>query len=114
MKAVNIIVKIVTALAAAAGFIYILATYGDKMYAWANKVMDRLNAAFPKTEAEEVPAEETEEAPAEEAAEEAAPVEEVAEEEAAPAEEVAEEAAEEEAAPAEAEPFTAEESDFEG
>ena len=40
MKAVNTIVKIATALAAIAGVVYLLATYGDKIVAWAKKLLD--------------------------------------------------------------------------
>ena len=73
------IVKILTALATVAGAVYIIATYGEQIVAWAKKVW----AAMPKCpcceEAEpEVVEEVAEEAPAEEAAEEVA--EEVAEE----------------------------------
>lgn len=44
MKAFNTILKILTALAAVAGAIYVAATYGDKIVAWAKKVW----AAMPK------------------------------------------------------------------
>ena len=37
----NTLVKIVTALAAAVGAIYIAATYGDKIVEWAKGIMDR-------------------------------------------------------------------------
>ena len=40
MKTVNTIIKIVTALAAIAGVIYLIATYGDKIVAWAKKLLD--------------------------------------------------------------------------
>lgn len=40
MKTVNTIIKIVTALAAVAGVIYLIATYGDKIVAWAKKLLD--------------------------------------------------------------------------
>lgn len=36
----NTIMKLITALAAAAGAIYIAATYGEKIVAWAKKIMD--------------------------------------------------------------------------
>ena len=79
MKALNTIVKILTALAAVAGAVYIVATYGEQIVAWAKKML----AALPKcpsceeAEAAEVAAEEpaAEEVPAEEPA-----AEEVAEE----------------------------------
>ena len=79
------IVKILTALATIAGAVYIIATYGEQIVAWAKKVW----AAMPKCpsceEAEIVEEFEEETAPvAEEAAEEAAaeevPVEEAVEE----------------------------------
>ena len=80
------VLKLLTALAAIAGTVYVIATYGDKIVAWAKKVM----AAMPKCpccqDAEPVAeeaAEEVTEAVAEEVSEE--PVaEEVVVEEAAP------------------------------
>jgi len=39
MKAVNLIVKVVVALAAVAGAVYVVATYGDKIVAWAKKML---------------------------------------------------------------------------
>ena len=97
MKAV---IKILTALAAIAGIVYVIATYGDQIVAWAKKVMNALPKC-PCCEKEEPAAEEVavEEASAEEAAEEAA-------------EEVIIEVPAEEAAMAENEPV-AEEADFE-
>jgi len=73
MKAV---IKILTALAAIAGIVYVIATYGDQIVAWAKKVLNSLPKC-PCCEKEEPAAEEVaaEEAPAEEA-----PVEEAAEE----------------------------------
>lgn len=65
-------VKLLTALAAIAGAVYVIATYGDKIVEFAKKIW----AAMPKcpnceeTPAEEVPAEEV---PAEEPAAEEAP-----------------------------------------
>ena len=96
MKVFANIVKILTALAAVAGAIYVIATYGEQIVAWAKKTL----AAFPcpKCEEEEVAVEEVavEEASAEEeAAPEEVPVVEVPSEEAPVAEEaepVAEEA----------------------
>lgn len=91
MKAFNAIVKLLTALAAVAGAVYVVATYGDQIVAWAKKIF----ASMPKCpccKEEPKAAEETaaEEAPAEEPAEEVpaeAPAEAPAEE--APAEEPA-------------------------
>lgn len=92
MKLFANIVKLLTALAAVAGAVYVIATYGEQIVAWAKKVL----ASLPCPNCEEAePA--AEEAAEEEAAEEEAPVEEAAEEapaEEAPAEEVAEEVAE--------------------
>ena len=84
MKIFANIVKILTALAAVAGAVYVVATYGDKIVAWAKQVL----ASFPCPECQEEPeaVEEVaaEEAPAEEpAAEEVAVEEPVAEEPAA-------------------------------
>ena len=100
MKTLNAIIKVLTALAAVAGAVYVVATYGDKIVDWAKKLW----ASMPKCPTCEE-ADVAEETPVEEA-----PAEEVAAEEAAeaPAEEVTiEVAAEEVPAP------VAEEADFE-
>ncbi len=83
MKAFNTVLKLLTALAAVAGAIYVVATYGEQIVAWAKKVLASLPKC-PCCEEEAVPevveepaAEAAEEAPAEEAAEEV-PVEEPA------------------------------------
>lgn len=39
MKTVNTIIKIVFALMAVAGAVYVIATYGDKIVAWAKELM---------------------------------------------------------------------------
>ena len=96
MKALNTIVKILTALAAVAGAVYIVATYGEQIVAWAKKMLN----ALPKCPACEEAVEEIVEEPA---------AEEVAAEEPA-AEEIVEEAAPE-VVVAEDEPV-AEEADF--
>lgn len=106
MKLFNTIVKLLTALATLAGIIYILATYGEQIVAWAKKTL----AALPKCpccEDDEIEVDEDE--AAEEA--EAAPAEEEAATEEAPAaqEEAAAEAPE--VVVAENEPV-AEEQDF--
>ena len=90
MKTVNTIVKILSALAAVAGAVYIIATYGEQITAWAKKTL----ASLPQCPCckDDVP---EEEAPVEEAPVEAAPaaeeepaaVEVPVEEPAAPAEE---------------------------
>ncbi len=76
MKTMNLVLKVLTALAAVAGAVYVVATYGDKIVDWAKKLW----AAMPKcpcTEeapvVEEVPAEE--EAPAAEEVQEEPAVE---------------------------------------
>lgn len=84
MKTVNTIVKILTALAAIAGAVYIIATYGDQIVAWAKKLLASCPCRGADVEIEEEAAvEETAEEPIEEPAEEAAeePVEEVVVEE---------------------------------
>ncbi len=75
MKAFNTIVKILTALAAVAGAVYVVATYGDKIVAWAKEVWAKMPQCPCSQDAE--PVEEVVEEPA---AEEAAPAEEAAEE----------------------------------
>lgn len=76
MKNANIIIKIVAALAAVAGVVFVIATYGDKIVAWAKKLLGRCPCdgeceCFEEEAAEETEevAEETEEV-VEEAAEE--------------------------------------------
>ena len=41
MKAFAIIAKVLTALVAIAGVVYIIATYGDKIVAWAKNLLNR-------------------------------------------------------------------------
>lgn len=94
MKTANIIIKIVAALAAVAGVVFVIATYGDKIVAWAKKLLGCCPCDGDCECCEEECFEETEES-----------TEEVAEE----AEDAAEEAAEEVAA----EEPVASESDFE-
>ena len=84
------VIKLLSALAAVAGVVYIIATYGEQITAWAKKVLSNLpkcpcckdDAAEEETPAEEAP---VETAPAVE--EEPAAVEVPVEEPAAPAEE---------------------------
>ena len=82
MKALNTIVKILTALAAVAGAVYIIATYGEQIVAWAKKMLNALPKcpACEKAEAVEETVEEpaAEEVPAEEPAAEEVEVEEPA------------------------------------
>ena len=100
MKTLNAIVKVLAALAAVAGAVYLVAAYGDKIVAWAKRVI----GCCPWDEGMEEPAEEpaAPEAPAEEPAAAEAPAEEPA---AAP------EAAE---TPAQPDEPIADEGDFEG
>ena len=71
----NTLVKIVTALAAAVGAIYIVATYGDKIVEWAKKIMGSCCCSKPVADppAPEATAEDF--APAEEPVKEEAPAE---------------------------------------
>ena len=95
MKVFAAVVKILAALAAVAGAVYVIATYGDKIVAWAKDLMAKCPCNCSGEPAEEAPAEEPvpaeetevpEEAPAEEAApaEKAAPAEEPVAEDGAP------------------------------
>lgn len=106
MKTLNAIVKVLAVLAAVAGAIYVIAAYGDKIVAWAKRVI----GCCPWDEGME-----EEEAPVEEAPETETPVEEAPVEE-APAEEApAEEAPAAEEVPAvEDNAPVASEEDFEG
>ena len=91
MKTFNLIVKLVTALTAVAGAIYLIATYGDQIIAWAKKMLDAMPKCPVQDEAVEEEAVEEEASAAEEAAEEVpaeeVPAEEVPVEENAPVEE---------------------------
>ena len=91
MKVLSIVLKIVAALAAVAGAVYVIATYGDKIVAWAKNLLGQCDyckdcdcncdgectceddCACCDCECEEAP---VEEAPAEEAPVEEAPAEE--------------------------------------
>ena len=44
MKAFSVIIKILVALAAIAGAVYVAATYGDRIVAWAKKLLSRFDA----------------------------------------------------------------------
>ena len=50
MKAFNLIVKIVVALAAVAGAVYVAATYGDKIVAWCKKTLASCKCRCGETE----------------------------------------------------------------
>lgn len=91
MKALNTIVKVLTALAAVAGAVYIVATYGERIVDWAKKMWKAMPKCPGCEDAEvveeyvEETAPEAAEASAEEPAAEEVPVEEVpVEEEPAP------------------------------
>ena len=43
MKVFSMIAKIVAALAMVAGIVYVVATYGDKIVAWAKNLLGKLN-----------------------------------------------------------------------
>lgn len=80
MKTLNVVVKVLAALAAIAGVVYLLAAYGDKVVAWAKRVI----GCCPWDEGMEEEAPAAEEAPVSEetpVAAEEAPVEEPAAEE---------------------------------
>ena len=75
MKTVNFIIKLLVALAAVAGAVYVAATYGDKIVAWCKKMINCKCCCAAEAEIVEEAAEETaaQEAPTEEAAAEEAP-----------------------------------------
>ncbi|MDO5546387.1 MAG: hypothetical protein Q4F81_11325 [Eubacteriales bacterium] len=80
MKTVNTIVKLLSALAAVAGAVYIIATYGEQITAWAKKALSSLPkcpCCKEDSTEEEAPVEEpvAEEAAAEEPAAVEVPVE---------------------------------------
>lgn len=97
MKTFEVVVKLITALAAVAGAVYVVAAYGDKIVAWAKSITSRCSCQC-AAPAENAPAEETPaageaaeedasaagEAPAEESPAEDAPVDAPAAEETAP------------------------------
>lgn len=74
MKTLNAVVKVLAALAAVAGVVYLLAAYGDKVVAWAKRVI----GCCPWDEGMEEEAPAAEEAPVEEPAQEPAAAEEAA------------------------------------
>ena len=75
MKVFSAIVKICVAMAAVAGAAYLLATYGDKLVAWAKSLVSGHCCCCcqedPAQEPGDAPAEEPVDAPAQEPAEEA-------------------------------------------
>lgn len=116
MKTIGAVIKVLTAIATVAGAIYIIATYGDKIVAWAKEMMAKFPCQCPCDATEEAPAKEAaaEEAPAEEEAAPAAEEAEAPAEEPAAEEAPAEEPAAEEAPAAEVDAPVADEADFEG
>ena len=105
MKAAAVIAKVLAVLAAVIGAVYVLATYGEKIVAWARGVLESMPKCECTNEEEEV--EETE-APVEEE-----PACEVVEEIVEEVQEAVEEVVEEVAPEATAE-VVADEADFEG
>jgi len=83
MKPVNTIIKILTALAAVAGAVYIIATYGEQIVAWAKKLWNAMPQC-PACDDDEVEVEVVTELDAEEPVAEEIPAEEVPAEEPAP------------------------------
>ena len=85
MKTLNAVVKVLAVLAAVAGAIYVIAAFGDKIVAWAKRVIGCCpwDEGMEEETTEEAPAAEEEktEAPAEEAAAAETPAEAPAEEE---------------------------------
>ena len=77
MKIVSVVAKVLAALAAAVGAIYLLATYGEQIVAWCKKVMDNLPTIECCNDAEPVAEEAVEEPAAPEAEEEDEVLEEV-------------------------------------
>lgn len=104
MRVFSVIMKVVAAVAAVVGAIYVAATYGDQIVVWAKKTLSSLSKCpcckCGEPADEEEPA--AEDAPAEEPAVEEAPVEEPV------AEDIPAEAPAEETVP------VADETDFEG
>lgn len=86
MKTLNAVVKVLAVLAAVAGAIYVIAAFGDKIVAWAKRVIGCCpwDEGMEEEAAPEAAEEETA-TPAEEAAAAETPAEAPAEEEAAPA-----------------------------
>ena len=58
MKVFAAVVKVLAALAAVAGAVYAIATYGDKIVAWAKNLMAKCPCNCSGEPAEEAPAEE--------------------------------------------------------
>ncbi len=69
MKTFGKIMKVLVALAAIAGAVYVVATYGDKIVAWAKELLCKIRCCCNADCCEEIVVEaaEAEEAPAEEA-----------------------------------------------
>ena len=77
MKTLNALVKVLTALAAAAGAVYVIATYGEQIVDWAKKLLASLPQC-PCCEKADEAVQEPEAVPAEEPAAEEVPAEEPA------------------------------------
>ena len=74
MKVLNTIVKILTALATVAGIVYIIATYGEQIVAWAKKLWNAMPKCPNCEEAEVIEEFDADEVSAEEPAAEEVPV----------------------------------------
>ncbi len=64
MKTFGNIMKAILALAAIAGAVYVIATYGDKIVAWAKKLLCTCKCCGEEVIVEAAPAEAAEEVPA--------------------------------------------------
>lgn len=73
MKTINKILSVLATIAAIIGIVYVVATYGDKIVAWANALIDRFFDKRTRFFDIEEQMESEEAAPAEEVAEEVAP-----------------------------------------
>ena len=80
MKLANTIIKLLTALAAVAGVVYIVATYGEQIVAWCKKTLESLPKCPKCQDDADVEVEITVEEAVEEPAAEEVPAEEPAEE----------------------------------
>jgi len=113
MKVFSTIMKIVAALAAVAGIVYVIATYGDKIVAWAKKLLGKCPCCC-EDDCDDCQCEnDCDDCPCDCCCDEGCACDCICCEEEAEVEEAEEVAAPEEATPEEAAP-AAEEKDFEG
>lgn len=85
MKTVNIVLKVVAALAAVAGVVFVIAAYGDKIVAWAKQMIAKCPCHNNDCDIIEFTPADAPEAEAAEEAEAVETVEEVVDQEVAPA-----------------------------